>query len=351
MAARNGKKNSPWSANAFLNAFNMDYQALVVFEENKKFIRRIISRKLEDLPAGDVLIRVHYSSLNYKDALSATGNKGITRNFPHTPGIDAAGVVVTSNNELFRKGDEVLVTGYDLGMNTAGGYSEFIRVPAGWIIKKPAGLSLKECMIIGTAGFTAATALFKLQCMGQDPEMGPLVVTGSTGGVGSLAVALLAKAGFDVIAVTGKKDVSVYLSMLGAKEIQPRDFVNDVSGKALIKPKWAGGIDTAGGLILETLLKGCMVEGNIVSTGLVASPQLSLTVFPFILNGVSLLGVGSAGMPMSIREIIWQKLTGEWNIQPKLSSIAKEVSLQSLNDRYIDEILAGQITGRVVIKI
>ena len=275
-----------------------------------------------DLPSGDVLIRVRYSSLNYKDALSATGNKGITKNFPHTPGIDAAGIVESSKQHLFQPGDEVLVTGYDLGMNTSGGFSEFIRVPAEWVIKKPAGLSLKECMIIGTAGFTAATALYKLQCMGQHPEKGPLVVTGATGGVGSLAVALLANAGYTVTAVTGKKDVAEYLTMLGASTIEPRTFVNDPSGKSLISPKWAGAIDTAGGTILETLMKGCMPEGNIVSTGLVESPQLSLTVYPFIINGVSLLGVGSAGMEMPIRQLIWQKLSGEWNIRSKLSSIA-----------------------------
>src|SRR5688572_6927963 len=182
----------------------MNYQALVVFEEDKKFVRRIVTRTLDDLPPGEVLIRVQYSSLNYKDALSATGNKGITRNFPHTPGIDAAGIVETSNNNLFKNGDEVLVTGYDLGMNTAGGYSELIRVPAAWIVHKPLSFTLKDCMILGTAGFTAATALYKLQCMGQSVSAGPVIVTGATGGVGSIATALLSKAGFEVIAVTGK---------------------------------------------------------------------------------------------------------------------------------------------------
>ena len=329
----------------------MNYQALVVFEENKKFVRRIVSRKLEELPAGDVLIRVRYSSLNYKDALSATGNKGITRNYPHTPGIDAAGIVETSSDKSFRIGDEVLVTGYDLGMNTAGGYSELVRVPAAWIVPKPSSFSLKECMILGTAGFTAATALYKLQCMGQSVSAGPVVVTGATGGVGSLAVALLSNAGYEVIGVTGKSNANTYLLSLGAKEIQPRSFVNDASGKSLIKPKWAAAIDTTGGTILETLLKGCMQEGNIVSTGLVASPNLSTTVYPFILNGVSLLGVGSAGMPMDVRRIIWEKLAGEWNIQSRLPSIGKEVTLSELNEKYIDEILAGRITGRIVVKI
>lgn len=329
----------------------MKYQALVVFEEDKKFVRRIVSCKVEDLPPGELLIRVHYSSLNYKDALSATGNKGITRNYPHTPGIDAAGIVESGDQKLFQTGDEVVVTGYDLGMNTAGGFSEYIRVPASWVIKKPATLSLKECMVIGTAGFTAATALYKLQCMGQQPEKGPIVVTGATGGVGSLAVALLSNAGYTVTAVTGKKNVTDYLTFLGAATIEPRTFVSDSSGKALIKPKWAGAIDTAGGTILETLLKGCLPEGSIVSTGLVESPQLSLSVYPFILNGVSLLGVGSAGMEMPVRQMIWKKLSKEWNIRPKLDRIGKEVSLKELNETFIDEILAGRIQGRIVVKI
>ena len=329
----------------------MKYKALVVFEEDKKFVRRIVTCKVEDLPPGELLIRVHYSSLNYKDALSATGNKGITRNYPHTPGIDAAGIVESGDQKLYQPGDEVVVTGYDLGMNTAGGFSEYIRVPASWVVKKPATLSLKECMVIGTAGFTAATALYKLQCIGQQPEKGPIVVTGATGGVGSLAVALLSNAGYTVTAVTGKKDVTEYLTFLGAATIEPRTFVSDSSGKALIKPKWAGAIDTAGGTMLETLLKGCLPEGSIVSTGLVESPQLSLSVYPFILNGVSLLGVGSAGMEMPVRQMIWKKLSGEWNIKPTLDRIGKEVSLQELNKTCIDEILAGRIQGRIVVKI
>ncbi|HUR12556.1 MAG TPA: YhdH/YhfP family quinone oxidoreductase [Flavitalea sp.] len=330
----------------------MRFKSLVVTEKpGKIFERKIIHRETDDLPAGEVLIRVHYSSLNYKDALSATGNKGITRNFPHTPGIDAAGIVEQSSNGLFRSGDEVVITGYDLGMNTSGGFGQYIRVPASWIIKKPLSLSLKQCMIIGTAGFTAATAVYKMQLLGVSPCQLPIVVSGATGGVGSFAVAILTKAGYTVTAITGKKNATEYLEFLGASQIKERDFLHDQSGKPLIKSQWAGGIDTVGGRTLETMLKGCAIEGGIVSTGLVDSPLLSLTVYPFILNGVSLLGVGSAGMSMPQRLKIWDRLAGEWNVQSKLGEIGKEVTLEEVNDHYIDEILQGKIKGRILVSL
>ena len=330
----------------------MKFKALVVTEtEDGKFERRIADRKIDDLPGGEVVIRVHYSALNYKDALSATGNKGITKKFPHTPGIDAAGVVELSRNENFASGDEVIVTGYDLGMNTAGGFGQFIRIPAAWIVKKPESYTLKECMIIGTAGFTAATALYKMECQGLNPAAGPVVVTGSTGGVGSMAVAILASAGYDVIAVSGKENAWEYLQHLGATRVEKRDWVNDRSGKALLKPQWAGAIDTVGGNILTTLLKGCKLEGRVASTGLVGSPKFEGTVYPFILNGVSLLGVGSAEMPMETKKLIWAKLETHWNIKDKLNAIAKEVSLEELNSFYIDNILLGRVMGRIVVNL
>src|SRR5215831_3457529 len=240
----------------------MGFKALWVTESNGgSFERNIIERAIDDLPPGEVLIRVHYSALNYKDALSATGNKGITRKYPHTPGIDAAGTVELSRSPLCLTCDEVLVTGYDLGMNTCGGFAEYIRVPAAWIVKKPAGYSLKETMIIGTAGFTAASALYKMELMGQTPSRGPIVVTGSTGGVGSMAVAILSKAGYEVIAITGKPNAKEYLQHLGAARIESRAWVQDTSGKALLKTQWAGAIDTVGGNTLSTLLKACQLEG------------------------------------------------------------------------------------------
>jgi acrylyl-CoA reductase (NADPH) len=330
----------------------MPFKALWVTETKQgTFERTIVDRYIDDLPTGEVLIRVNYSSLNYKDALSATGNKGITRKFPHTPGIDAAGVVEISRNELFAVGDEVLVTGYDLGMNTCGGYGQYIRVPASWVVKKPEHYSLKECMIIGTAGFTAASALYKMELMKLQPGMGPIVVTGATGGVGSMAISILNKAGYEVIAVSGKSNALEYVQHLGATRLENREFVNDASGKTLLKPQWAGAIDTVGGNTLATLLKGCQPEGAVVSTGLVASPKLDTTVYPFILNGVSLLGVGSAEMPMAVRVIVWEKLSTEWNIKDKLSAIAKEVTLEELNATCIDSILQGKIMGRIVVNL
>lgn len=304
-----------------------------------------------DLPDHDVLIRVQYSSLNYKDALSATGNKGITRKFPHTPGIDASGVVVESRDPAFVAGEEVVVTGYDLGMNTPGGFGAYIRVPAGWVVPKPAGMRLSDCMVFGTAGITAGIGLYKMQLLGLEPGAGPVVVTGATGGVGSLAVAILAKAGYEVIAVSGKPEAADYLRQLGASRIEPRSFVNDTSGKALLRPQWSGAIDTVGGNTLATLLKGCKLEGVVVSTGLVDSPELHTTVYPFILNGISLAGVGSAETPLALKKAIWAKLEEEWDIRKHFSVIRKDTDLEGLIHTCIPDILQGKNTGRVVVKL
>jgi acrylyl-CoA reductase (NADPH) len=330
----------------------MPFRALRITETPSGTFERIIREMdIDDLPSGDLLIKVHYSALNYKDALSATGNKGITKKYPHTPGVDAAGVIELSRSENFAVNDEVVVTGHDLGMNTCGGFAEYIRVPAAWAIRKPVEFSFAESMAIGTAGFTAAMAIYKMQLIGQTPSMGPIVVTGSTGGVGSMAVSMLVKAGYEVIAVTGKSNAKEYLNHLGATKIENREFVNDQSGKSLIRPRWAGAIDTVGGNTLNTLLKGCMPDGSVVSTGLVDSPNLQATVFPFILNGINLLGVGSAETPTVLRMIIWNKIVSEWNIKDKLTAIAKEVSLEELNSTYIDAILESRVMGRIVVKI
>lgn len=330
----------------------MEYSALVVKETSAgQFERSVQSCNTNNLPEGDLLIRVHYSSLNYKDALSATGNKGITRKFPHTPGIDAAGVVVESRVPEFTPGQEVLVTGYDLGMNTPGGFGAYIRVPVHWVVPKPATLSLADCMVIGTAGITAGIGLYKMQQLGLLPQSGPIVVTGATGGVGSMAVAILAKAGYEVIAVSGKPEATTYLKSLGAARIENRSWVNDTSGKALLRPQWAGAIDTVGGNTLATLLKGCKLEGVIVSTGLVDSPELNTTVYPFILNGVSLVGVGSAETPLSMKKDIWKKLEAEWDIRNHFALIRKDTDLSGLLKTYIPDILKGKNTGRVVVQL
>jgi acrylyl-CoA reductase (NADPH) len=330
----------------------MSFKALLITENLKgKFERSIVQKEIGDLPEGDVLIRVHYSALNYKDGLSATGHKGISRNFPHTPGIEAAGRVVSSLSPKFREGDEVFLTGYDLGMNTSGAYSEFIRVPAEWVMHKPEGLSCKDCMTIGTAGFTAAYALHKMESMGQTPDYGPIVVTGSTGGVGSLSVAVLAKAGYEVIAVTGKQDSHDYLKFLGASRIEPREFLNDTLGKPLSRAAWAGAIDTVSGTMLTTLLKRCRRDGNVVATGLLSSIHFTTTIYPFILNGVNLLGIGAGQTPMSLRLQLWNKLQNEWNVSDKVAAIAQESGLEELKDTYIDAILSGKTRGRIVVKL
>jgi len=329
------------------NNINSDtsFKAMLVTEDaNGNFVQNIVARKISELPENDVLINVKYSSLNYKDALSASGHKGVTRNYPHTPGIDASGIVVLSNDNRFRKGDEVIVTGYDLGMNTSGGFAEFISVPGDWVVPLPEGLNLEEAMMLGTAGFTAAYAVHKLLDAGQKPASGPIVVTGATGGVGSLAVILLAQLGFDVVAATGKSDAHDYLRELGASSIIGRDEVNDISGRPLIKPRWAGGIDTVGGNILATVLKACHKHGNVAAMGNALSPELHTTVFPFILNGINLLGVDSATCPMQLRRKIWEKLATEWKPK-KLNLIASPCKLEELPG-YITAILHGNLRGR-----
>ncbi len=326
------------------------FKALVVREKDDRvFVKEFERKEIMDLPDNDVLIRVRYSGLNYKDALSATGNKGVTKHYPHTPGIDASGVVEESRNELIKPGDEVLVTGYDLGMNTDGGLGEYIRVPGEWIVPKPQDLTLKECMIYGTAGFTASLGIHKMLQMGQDPGDGEVVVTGASGGVGSLAVTILNRIGFDVIASTGKTDAHVYLENIGASRIIDREAVDDQSGRPLLKCQWAGAFDTVGGNVLATLLKACARHGNIASCGNVLSYKLETTVFPFILNGVNLLGIDSATCPMPLRKELWQKLAGEWKTD-KLDQIAKFVKPGELNP-YIDKILQGKIIGRIIVEM
>ena len=286
--------------------------------------------------------------MNYKDALSVTGNKGVTKKYPHTPGIDAAGIVEESIFDQFKKGDKVLVTGYDLGMNTSGGFAEYIRVPKEWVLKLPEDLSLKESMMLGTAGFTAGLSVYKLEKEGLD-KSGEVIVTGATGGVGSLAVILLSKLGYNVIASTRKKEKEEYLKKLGAKLIVDTNQFNDKSNKPLLSRKWKGAVDTVGGNILSTVLRSLDFGCSAASCGNVLSPEVNMTVYPFILRGVNLLGINSAETQMELRKIIWQKLAGEWKINI-LNEIISECSLEQLNEK-IDLILKGKITGRILVNL
>jgi putative YhdH/YhfP family quinone oxidoreductase len=251
-------------------------------------------RPLSDLPPGDVLIRVRYSSLNYKDALSATGHPGITKHYPHVPGIDAAGHVLASNSPRYRIGDQVIVTGYELGAGRWGGYSQFIRVPAEWPTPLPVGLLLRESMIFGTAGFTAAQCVAALVAHGVLPAKGEVVVTGASGGVGSVAVAILARLGYRVAAVSGKPAAADLLRQLGAQEILPRDALLDTSTKPLLSGRWAGAVDTVGGQTLATILRSLQLNGCATACGMVGGTELPMTVFPFILRAASLIGIDSA---------------------------------------------------------
>jgi len=326
------------------------FRAMVVSEiEPKKYSREIKEKDMSSLPEGEVLINVKYSSLNYKDALSAIGNKGVTRNYPHTPGIDAAGIVVESSSDVFKTGDEVVVTGYDLGMNTSGGFSEYIRVPSEWVVKLPKGLTLMESMIYGTAGFTAALSVHRLINSGVKPEDGDILVTGATGGVGSVAVSILDKLGYSVIAGTGKPEAKEMLIKTGAKDIILREELDNKSGKALLRERWAGVIDTVGGNILSSALKATKYGGTVTSCGNAASYEFSSSVYPFILRGVSLLGVDSVQCPKDLRLKLWNLLSNEWKPEDLALNI-EEVSLDGLNDK-IDIILAGKMIGRVLVNI
>ncbi|MBB5337109.1 YhdH/YhfP family quinone oxidoreductase [Pectinatus brassicae] len=316
---------------------------------NDTYINDIELKNIDWLGNGDVLIKVKYSSLNFKDALSAIGNKGVTKKYPHTPGIDAAGIVVESENDKFSVGDKVIVTGYDFGMNTNGGFSEYIRVPSEWIVKLPKQLSLRESMIYGTAGFTAALSVKKLLDYGIKQNNGPVLVTGATGGVGSIAVSILSKLQYTVIGLTGKPEYKDMLLKAGAKDIVLRKDFNDASEKILLSTKWNAVVDTVGGNLLENALKTTKYNGCVTCCGNVASYKLSTTVYPFILRGISLLGIDSVQCPMDIREKVWEKLSTDWKIN-NLNDNVEEISLEQV-DVNIQKILQGKLKGRTIINL
>lgn len=320
-----------------------------MFETEQGFERRIVELPIDSLPKNEVLIRVAYSGVNYKDVLSSRGNKGITRNYPHTPGIDASGIVESDSSNTFKTGDEVVVMGYDLGMNTHGAFGEYISVPAAWVMPLPAGLSLHSAMSVGTSGFTAALGIIKMLRCGQTPQKGPVVVSGATGGVGSFAVALLAKLGFEVWASTGKLQETDYLLSLGAAKVIDRNEVEDTSGKPLLRPRWAGAFDTVGGNTLISILKACSKEACVATCGNVTGASLALTSFPFILNGVNLLGINAADTPMPFRKEIWQIMVGDWkfSIPEQAETI---ISLTGLEDA-LSTLEQGAAKGRFVLQL
>lgn len=309
----------------------------------------VVQLPSDGLPEGDVTVRVSYSSLNYKDALSARAKPGVTRRYPHTPGIDAAGTVVHSHHPALTPGQRVIVTSFDLGMNTPGGFGELIRVPAEWVVPLPAGLSFRESMILGTAGLTAGLALFSLEHHGLTPSLGPVVVSGASGGVGSVSVALLSERGYEVTASTGTRQSEEWLRELGAAQILGRAELGEASERPLLKPTYAGAIDTLGGHTLVNMLKSLQYGAAAAACGLVQSPELPLNVFPFILRGVSLLGIDSALCPPERRTEVWRRLAGEWKPRA-LERFATEVELDQL-DAAVDEILAGRTVGRVLVRV
>ncbi|MGO0905968.1 YhdH/YhfP family quinone oxidoreductase [Clostridioides difficile] len=326
-----------------------NFKSLYITEEEGSFKRNIIERDIDALPEGDVLIKVRYSSLNYKDALSSNGNKGVTRKYPHTPGIDASGVVEFSGCDDFKVGDEVLVTGYDLGMNTSGGFSEYIRVPSTWVVKLPKSLSLKEAMDYGTAGFTAALSVYKFVNT-VDKNMGDVLVTGGTGGVAVIATKILIKLGYSVVVSTGKlEEQKETLLKLGVKDVIHRSEVDDNSGRPLLRPRWAGVIDTVGGNTLSTAIKTTNYCGAVTTCGNAGGVDFTSSVYPFILKGVTLYGIDSVECPMNLRLKIWDLLSNEWKLED-LDDMVTVVSLNELS-KSIDLIIEGKHVGRTVVDL
>lgn len=326
------------------------FKALLVEEStDHQFSQRIVSRSLADLPDNELLIEVHYSSLNYKDAASASGNKRITKTYPHTPGIDAAGRVISDKSNTFQAGDEVLVFGYDLGMNTPGGLGQMISVPANWAVRRPDNLTLKEAMIYGTAGVTAALCIQKLEKMGAAPADGSVAVTGATGGVGSLSVALLKHLGYRVVAFSGKPEQSEHLHAIGADEVLHRDVLNAVGNSPTGKAIWAHGIDTLGGEYLASLVKQIKSGGGVAACGLASSADFSLNVLPFITRGVSLLGIDSVYIPLADKKNIWHRVATDMKLA-NLESYCEQISLAQ-TPQYLDRFLRGKVIGRYLVNL
>lgn len=316
----------------------------VSVSDSGEVTRQIEHAALKEPADGEILIKVAYSGLNYKDALSASGNKGISRFYPHTPGIDAAGEVVTSSRDGFKRGDRVIVTGFDLGMNTKGGFAEYISVPAHWAVPLPEGMSLKEAMMLGTAGLTAAMSIDKI--LSADLRSLPVIISGATGGVGNIALLILKKLGIETVAYSRRPETAGYLQSLGAGETIS---AWEESPKPLLKGIYSAGIDTVGGTVLENMLKHIQPYGALASCGMALSPHFTTTVYPFILRGITLYGIESAEAPMAWRKTLWNKLAREWK-PDGLEAICRTVPLDGL-EAEIQQMLAGKALGRVVVAL
>ena len=326
-----------------------NFRAYRIFEENGKSAGRFVDLSIDDLALGEVVIQTNYSSVNFKDALAATGTGKVIRRFPCVGGIDVSGVVSSSSDARFKAGDKVLVTGYDLGVAHDGGYAEYVRVPADWVVPLPIGLTLFEAMALGTAGFTAALAIHRLEQNELSPDKGKVIVTGATGGVGSLAINMLSQLGYHVVAVTGKDSEHEFLKSIGANEILPRSSIDLTSKRPLEKAMWAGALDSVGGETLAWLARTMQNEGGIASFGNAAGVELHTTVFPFILRGVKLLGVDSAATTMPLRKQLWQRLATDLRPQA-FDLIAHSTSFAQLPEVF-PKMLRGETRGRTVVEI
>ncbi|MCM3676763.1 acryloyl-CoA reductase [Peribacillus simplex] len=326
------------------------FDALVVNKQDDQFTVNIQHLSLDDLPQGEVLIRVHYSGVNYKDSLASIPNGNIVSSYPIVPGIDMAGVVVSSGDSHFKEGDEVIATSYGIGVSQSGGFSQFARVPAEWIVPLPEGLTMKEAMIIGTAGFTAALSVLRLEENNLTPEQGSILVTGATGGVGSFAVSILSKLGYSVEASTGKESEHGYLKEIGATTIVSREDVYDGKLRALGKQKWSGAVDPVGGKPLASVLSQIKYGGAVAVSGLTAGTSLPATVFPFILRGVNLLGIDSVNCPMDTRLKVWHRLATDFKPEHLEQLVQQEITLEELPD-VLPTLLKGEARGRTIVKL
>lgn len=316
---------------------------------DRKSFGRLTNLMREALDPGEVTIRVAYSSINYKDALAATGAGRIIRRFPCVGGIDLAGVVAQSSDPRFRPGDEVIATSFDIGVAHHGGYAELARVPAAWVVALPDGLSLFEAMALGTAGFTAALGIARMEACGLAPDNGPVIVTGATGGVGGLAIDMLAGRGYEVVALTGKAAETDYLQGLGASSIRLRDEIDVAATRPLEAATYAGAVDNVGGQILHWVLASMKLGGTVASVGNAADFRIETTVFPFILRGVSLLGIDSANTGFPLRKQVWERLAGD--LKPRhLARVTREITLDELPTAF-DDFIAGKAKGRTVVRV